>query len=112
MAGPKNLCPRPAASTTAPSSRMRCLSPFSAKRILNLASTGGGHSLISGHYGLAADTNLELKLVTPAGDIVALNQGTNTISLLLAYSIPRFRPAGVNDTSMAKSSRTLKYDEP
>ena len=28
--------------------------------ILTLASTAGGHSLISGHYGLAADTSLEL----------------------------------------------------
>lgn len=91
---------------------MRCLSPFSAKRILNLASTGGGHLLISVHYGLAADTNLELELVTPAGDIVTLNQCTNTILLLLAYSVPRFRHVGVDDTSMAKSSRTLKYDEP
>ena len=90
---------------------MRCLSPFSAKRILNLASTGGGHSLISGHYGLAADTNLELELITPAGNIVNLNQCTNMILLLLAYSVPRLRPVGVNDTSMAKSSRTLKYDE-
>lgn len=63
---------------------MRCLSPFSAKRILNLDSTGGGHSLISVHYGLAADTNLELELVTPAGDIVTLNQGTNKILFLLA----------------------------
>lgn len=70
---------------------MRCLSPLSAKRILNLASTGGGHSLISVHYGLAADTHLERELVTPAGDIVTLNQCTNTILLLLAYSVPRFR---------------------
>ncbi len=40
--------------------------------------TGGGHSLISGHYGLAADNILEFEAVTPAGDIVMLNQCTNT----------------------------------
>ena len=39
--------------------------------------TGGGHSLISGHYGLAADNILEFEAITPAGDIVALNQCSN-----------------------------------
>lgn len=40
--------------------------------------TGGGHSLISAQYGLAADNVLEFEVVTPAGDIVTLNQCTNT----------------------------------
>ena len=40
--------------------------------------TGGGHSLISGHYGLAADNILELEVVTPSGDTVILNQCSNT----------------------------------
>ena len=40
--------------------------------------TGGGHSLISGHYGLAADNILEFEVVTPAGDILTLNQCSNT----------------------------------
>lgn len=40
--------------------------------------TGGGHSLISGHYGLAADNILELKVVTPSGEIATLNQCSNT----------------------------------
>ncbi|KAI4254242.1 MAG: hypothetical protein LQ352_003196 [Teloschistes flavicans] len=39
--------------------------------------TGGGHSPISGTYGLAADNVLELEVVTPAGDIKTVNQCTN-----------------------------------
>lgn len=40
--------------------------------------TGVGHSLISGHYSLAADNILEYEVVTPAGDIAILNQCTDT----------------------------------
>jgi len=40
--------------------------------------TGGGHSPISGHYGLAADNILEFEVVTPAGKVEILNQCTNT----------------------------------
>ena len=36
--------------------------------------TGGGHSPLSGQYGLAADNVLELEVVTPLGNIVTLNQ--------------------------------------
>ena len=36
--------------------------------------TGGGHSLISAHYGLAADNVLEFSVVTPDGNIRTLNQ--------------------------------------
>ena len=36
--------------------------------------TGGGHSPLSGQYGLAADNVLELEVVTPSGDITILNQ--------------------------------------
>ena len=66
--------------------------PRIRQRILILASTGGGHSIISSHYSLAANTSLKLELVTPAGDIVTSNRCTNTMLLLLAYSVPRFRP--------------------
>ena len=46
--------------------------------------TRGSHSLISGQYGLAADNILEFEAVTPAGDIVTLNQCTN-IDLIFAF---------------------------
>ena len=36
--------------------------------------TGGGHSPLSGHYGLAADNVLELEVVTPAGNVRVLNE--------------------------------------
>jgi hypothetical protein len=40
--------------------------------------TGGGHSPISGHYGLAADQVLEMEMVTPNGDFITANEATNT----------------------------------
>lgn len=40
--------------------------------------TGGGHSPISGHYGLAADQVLEMEMVTPDGDIITANEAVNT----------------------------------
>lgn len=39
--------------------------------------TGGGHSPISATYGLAADNVLEMSVVTPSGDIVAVNACQN-----------------------------------
>ena len=39
--------------------------------------TGGGHSPLSGQFGLAADNVLELKVVTPAGDVLTLNECSN-----------------------------------
>ncbi|KAL8709577.1 MAG: hypothetical protein Q9220_005669 [cf. Caloplaca sp. 1 TL-2023] len=39
--------------------------------------TGGGHSPISGQYGLAADNALEFEIVTPSGDIKTINPCTN-----------------------------------
>ena len=39
--------------------------------------TGGGHSPISGHYGLAADQVLQMELVTPDGELVVANEATN-----------------------------------
>ncbi|KAB5560154.1 hypothetical protein GE09DRAFT_1172906 [Coniochaeta sp. 2T2.1] len=39
--------------------------------------TGGGHSLLSPRYGLAADQVLEMQLVTPTGELVAANECTN-----------------------------------
>ena len=40
--------------------------------------TGGGHSLLSARYGLAADQVLEMEIVTPKGDILTLNECKNT----------------------------------
>ena len=40
--------------------------------------TGGGHSPISGQHGLAADQVLEMKVVTPNGDLVVANEATRT----------------------------------
>ena len=39
--------------------------------------TGGGHSPISGQYGLAADNVLEFEIVTPSGDIKTVNPCSN-----------------------------------
>ena len=39
--------------------------------------TGGGHSPISGHYGLAADQVLEMEMITPDGELIVANEGTN-----------------------------------
>ncbi|KAK3299588.1 uncharacterized protein B0H64DRAFT_389082 [Chaetomium fimeti] len=39
--------------------------------------TGGGHSLLSSWYGLAADQVLEMELVTPNGEIVIANECKN-----------------------------------
>ena len=39
--------------------------------------TGGGHSPISGQYGLAADNVLELKVVDPSGVVQTLNPCLN-----------------------------------
>ncbi|KAI1779130.1 FAD-binding domain-containing protein [Hypoxylon cercidicola] len=39
--------------------------------------TGGGHSILAPHYGLAADQVLEMEVVTPMGDIVVANECQN-----------------------------------
>ncbi|KDN60536.1 putative FAD binding domain-containing protein [Colletotrichum sublineola] len=36
--------------------------------------TGGGHSILAPHYGLAADNVLELEVVTPGGEILTVNE--------------------------------------
>jgi hypothetical protein len=36
--------------------------------------TGGGHSILAPHYGMAADQVLEMELVTPTGEIVTANE--------------------------------------
>lgn len=55
--------------------------------------TGGGHSLISGQYGLAADNVLEFRVVTPKGEIKTLNPCENT-NLFFAFRgvSPRYHP--------------------
>lgn len=40
--------------------------------------TGGGHSPISGQYGLAADQVLEIEMVAPNGDLIIANEAINT----------------------------------
>ena len=40
--------------------------------------TGGGHSILSSRYGLAADNVLEMEIVTPSGDIITINEDQNT----------------------------------
>ena len=39
---------------------------------------GGGHSPLSGQYGLAADNVLEFEVVTPSGETKILNECSNT----------------------------------
>ncbi|KAF7552346.1 hypothetical protein G7Z17_g4398 [Cylindrodendrum hubeiense] len=36
--------------------------------------TGGGHSILAPHYGLAADNVLEMEVVTPGGEILTVNE--------------------------------------
>ncbi|OAA56221.1 FAD-binding, type 2 [Niveomyces insectorum RCEF 264] len=40
--------------------------------------TGGGHSILAPQYGLATDQVLEMQIVSPAGDILTLNECQNT----------------------------------
>ena len=40
--------------------------------------TGGGHSILAPHFGMAADQVLELELVTPGGEILKANECQNT----------------------------------
>ncbi|KAF4983056.1 hypothetical protein FZEAL_1456 [Fusarium zealandicum] len=39
--------------------------------------TGGGHSILAPHYGLAADNVLEMEVVTPGGEILKVNEDQN-----------------------------------
>ncbi|KAK0737580.1 hypothetical protein B0T21DRAFT_383523 [Apiosordaria backusii] len=39
--------------------------------------TGGGHSLLSPHYGMAADQVVEIEAVTPSGEIITANSCQN-----------------------------------
>jgi FAD/FMN-containing dehydrogenase len=39
--------------------------------------TGGGHSVLSATYGLAADQVLEVEIVTPGGDILTVTECQN-----------------------------------
>jgi len=40
--------------------------------------TGGGHSALSAHFGMAADSVLELEVVSPSGEFLTLNECQNT----------------------------------
>lgn len=40
--------------------------------------TGGGHSILSPHYGLAADNVLQMEVVTPNGKILTVNEDQNS----------------------------------
>lgn len=39
--------------------------------------TGGGHSILAPHYGLAADNVLQMEVVTPGGDLITVNEDQN-----------------------------------
>ena len=39
--------------------------------------TGGGHSILAPHYGMAADQVLEVEMVTPKGEILTANECQN-----------------------------------
>lgn len=39
--------------------------------------TGGGHSALSATYGMAADSVLELEIVSPSGEFLTLNECQN-----------------------------------
>lgn len=39
---------------------------------------GGGHSSMSNHFGMAADTVLEMETVSPGGEYLTLNECQNT----------------------------------
>lgn len=39
--------------------------------------SGAGHSILSPHYGLAADQVLEMEVVTPMGEVLVINECQN-----------------------------------
>jgi FAD/FMN-containing dehydrogenase len=39
--------------------------------------TGGGHSILSGTYGLGVDQILEMEMVNPQGELITLNECQN-----------------------------------
>jgi FAD/FMN-containing dehydrogenase len=53
--------------------------------------TGAGHSILAPKHGLAADQVLEMEIVTPAGEILTLNECQNT-DLFWALRGVRFSP--------------------
>ena len=63
--------------------------------------TGGGHSPISGHYGLAADNILEFQVVNPSGDVEILNQCSNS-DLFFAFR-------GVSTPDISISLETIEW---
>jgi FAD/FMN-containing dehydrogenase len=40
--------------------------------------SGGGHGILSGKYGLAADNLLQVEMVVPSGEVVIANECQNT----------------------------------
>jgi FAD binding domain-containing protein len=40
--------------------------------------SGGGHGILSGKYGLAADNVLQVEMVVPSGEVVVANECQNT----------------------------------
>ncbi len=61
--------------------------------------TGAGHSLISGHYGLAADNILEFEVVTPSGDIKTVNQCLNCDIFFAFRGVSIISPQQLHDCS-------------
>jgi FAD/FMN-containing dehydrogenase len=56
--------------------------------------SGGGHGVLSGKYGLAADNALQVEMVVPSGEVVVANECQNTdlfwavrgVSVLFVFS--------------------------
>lgn len=55
--------------------------------------TGGGHSVLSPKYGLAADQVLQMEIVTPQGDVVIANECQNTDLFWAMRGVRRRLPA-------------------
>ena len=77
------------AITSAAGTQMRELNEEAHSRNLTIVSggaetvgvggflTGGGHSILSSTFGMAADQVLEMEVVTPGGEILTINECQN-----------------------------------
>ncbi|KAK4187062.1 Tetrahydrocannabinolic acid synthase [Podospora australis] len=88
--------------------------------------TGGGHSILAPHYGMAADQVLEVELVTPTGEILTANEcqnsdffwamrggGGSTFGVLTSITlqtIPSPRVSSVNFRFSTLSSNAFSFD--
>jgi len=70
--------------------------------------TGGGHSALSADYGLAADNVLEVRVVTPTGNILVANECQNS-DLFYAFRGGGGGTFGVLLSATIKSYPTMPY---